>query len=81
MAKFAKGTNVRDVTTFDRSIKVEFHCKEHPGPVYRSKEPSWSSWFPSNQEAIDIHNGAPDPCDHKFRDDVWVLAEDYEPRG
>ena len=82
MSSFKKGTKIQDVTTFDRGIKVEFHCTEHPEIVYRSKDPWCSSWFPANQAAIDIHNGAPDPCDHKLaRDDVWVLAEDYEPHG
>lgn len=75
---YPTGTNVREIKNFDRSIKVHFQCKEHPGPVYASKEPGWSSWFPANEQARDIDWGkTPDPCNHFRRDDVWVTASEY----
>ena len=75
---FPKGTNIREVTGWDRSIKAVFECKMHPGIHYMSKQPSCSNWFPANEPARALQWGTPDPCDHRSTDDVWVLAEDYE---
>ena len=78
MATFPKGTNVREVTGWDRSKKAIFQCKFHRGIHYMSKQPSCSNWFPANQAARDLQWGTPDPCDHTSSNDVWVLVEDYE---
>lgn len=78
MAKYPVGTDVRDVRGWDRGIKAIFECKDHPGIHYASKQPAISTWFPANQEAIDIQNGKPDPCPHNIKTGTWVLAREYE---
>jgi len=73
-----KGTNVYEIVYWDRSTKVAFECKEHPGPVYMSKQPGASSWFPGNEIARAIEFGtAKDPCHHTSSNDVWITAEEY----
>jgi len=74
---FPKGTNIREVTGWDRSTKAIFECKEHPGIHYMSKQPSCSNWFPANEAARDLQWGKPDPCEHTMSSDVWVLVHDY----
>lgn len=76
---YRAGTNVRDIKHFDRGTKVTVKCIHHPEIQYRTKEWGRSNEFPANEHTqraelgIDVME-----CDHKFRDDVWVLAEDYE---
>lgn len=74
---YPKGTNVREVNGWDRSIKAVFECKMHPGIHYASKQPSCSNWFPANEEARKLQWGAEDPCEHTSSMDVWVLVHDY----
>jgi hypothetical protein len=78
--KYPVGTNIRDISGWDRGTKAIFECKEHPGIHFMSKQPSCSNWFPANKAAQDIEFGITkeDPCPHKVRDDVWVLAAEYE---
>ena len=72
------GTNVWDIARFDRSTKVVFGCKEHPGPEMCSKSPGYSNWFPATEYAREIEFGTkPDPCTHTNRDDVWVTTREY----
>lgn len=80
MAKvYPIGTNVRDITEFDRGIKVVFHCKEHPEFHYASKDPFVSNWFPANQAAIDIQFQINEPCEHMIKHDVWFTVREYKP--
>ena len=76
---YPKGTHVIHIVRFDRSTKVAFECKDHPGPVWTSKQPSCSAWFPGNKQALDIQNGmAQDPCNHTSSDmRVWITATEY----
>jgi hypothetical protein len=74
---FPKGTNVREVTGWDRSTKAVFECKHHPGIHYMSKQPSCSHWFPANEAARELQRGKTDPCEHTSSMDVWVLVHDY----
>lgn len=76
---YPKGTHIMHIVTFDRSTKVAFECKEHPGPVYMSKQPSCSAWFPGNEQARKIQDGlAKDPCHHTSSDyRVWITASEY----
>lgn len=75
---YPKGTNVREITQFDRGTKVVFECQEHPGPQYASKDPFASQWFPRNKQAMDISDRlVPDPCPHTAKDDVWVTSTEY----
>lgn len=75
---YPAGTNVREVSGWDRSTKAIFECKEHPGIHYMSKQPSCSHWFPANDAAIRITDwNEPDPCDHTSQSDVWVLVHEY----
>jgi hypothetical protein len=78
MTKYAVGTNVRDIREFDRSIKVIFHCTEHPEFHYMSKQPSCSQWFPANEASRELQWGKEDPCPHTAKDDVWVTVHEYE---
>jgi hypothetical protein len=72
------GTNIHDITRFDRSTKVVFACKEHPEYEYMSKEPGASQWFPANEAARLLQWGNPDKCQHKYGDDVWHTTQPYE---
>ena len=72
------GTNIRDITGFDRSTKVWFACKEHPQYEYMSKEPGRSNWFPANTAAQDLQWGKEDECPHKISDDVWFTTREYD---
>lgn len=73
------GTHVVHVVQYDRTTKVAFGCKEHPGPVYMSKDPNCSAWFPGNEQARKIQDGfEPDPCNHTSSDrGVWVITTEY----
>lgn len=44
------GARVLDIPVFDRSRKVVFHCPDHPGAVYVSKNPYSSTWFPASDD-------------------------------
>ena len=79
MATHPIGTNIGNITYFDRGTKVWFSCKEHPQYEYMSKQPSASQWFPANQATQDLQWGATDECHHKYpSDDVWVTTREYE---
>lgn len=72
------GTNIRDITGFDRSTKVWFSCREHPQYEYMSKEPARSQLFPANHAAQMLQWGEKDECPHKLSDDVWFTTRPYE---
>jgi hypothetical protein len=73
------GTNISDITHFDRGIKVYFGCKEHPQYEYMSKEPCVSQWFPANEATQNLQWGAKDECPHKYpSSDVWFTTREYE---
>jgi hypothetical protein len=72
------GTNIRSINHFDRGIKVVFASKHHPQYEYMSKEPGRSQWFPANEAARLLQWGESDECPHRFGDDVWVTAREYE---
>jgi hypothetical protein len=76
---YPKGTNIRDIQTFDRGIKVTFGCKEHTDIVYRSKDPFASNWFPANDvtERAEFTMTINSLCSHTLKDDVWFTTETY----
>lgn len=78
MTIYPAGTNIWDISSFDRGTKVIFHCTEHPEFWYMSKQPSCSNWFPANEAARELQWGKEDPCHHKMNDDVWVTATEYD---
>lgn len=45
---YPAGTNIRDISKFDRSTKVQFRCSDHPLNIWESKEPSCSTWLSFN---------------------------------
>ncbi|WP_420181318.1 hypothetical protein [Paenarthrobacter sp. TA1.8] len=48
MATYPAGTTLDEITHFDRSTKVHFHCPTHPEYTFRSKDPFCSSIFPGD---------------------------------
>jgi hypothetical protein len=48
MATYPAGTKLNEITHFDRSDKVLFHCPNHPEYKFRSKDPFVSSIFPGD---------------------------------
>lgn len=75
---YPEGTNIRNIKSFNRGIKVMFHCVEHPQYDYMSKDPFCSQMFPANEAAQRASFGIDkDECNHKLRDDVWVTSSVY----
>jgi hypothetical protein len=48
MATYPAGTKLNEISHFDRSTKVHFHCPDHPEYSFRSKDPFCSSIFPGD---------------------------------
>ena len=70
IAVYPAGTRVGNVRDFDRSMKVLFHCPDHPGVVYMSKDPFVSTWFVVEASgACDCHRPTGD----------YIVHEDYKP--
>jgi hypothetical protein len=71
IAIYPAGTRISDVHHFDRSMKVAFHCCDHPQNVFLSKDPYVSNWFKLE--------GAwcPDGCVAQVGD--HIVHTDYKP--
>lgn len=48
MATYPAGTKLTEISHFDRSTKVLFHCPTHPEYKFRSKDPFVSAIFPGD---------------------------------
>lgn len=76
MAKYAAGTKLNEITHFDRSDKVHFHCPEHPEYTFRSKDPFISSIFPGDAKTSEAEFQMVKFCQCKIGE--HVLSSDYE---
>ncbi|UDL16705.1 hypothetical protein SEA_ATUIN_12 [Arthrobacter phage Atuin] len=76
MAKYAAGTKLDEITTFDRSTKVHFHCPDHPEYTFRSKDPFVSSIFPGDPATADAEFQGVKFCTCPIRN--HVVTTDYE---
>lgn len=77
---YPAGTDIRDMSMFDRSTKVEFQCAEHSEIKYRSKDPFVSNWFPAN-EITEQCEWSPrlmaEHCTCTLRKGTWVTSTEY----
>ena len=73
IAIYPAGTRISDVEHFDRSMKVQFHCPDHPQNKFASKDPYVSHWFPATYDGT----WCPEDCVAQVGD--HVVSEDYKP--
>lgn len=70
IAVYPAGTEMSDVKHFDRSMKVLFHCPNHPEAVYASKDPYVSNWFSAAGSGV---------CNCHIPTGDYIVHEDYKP--
>lgn len=71
IAIYPAGTRISAVDHYDRSMKVSFHCPDHPNNVFMSKDPYVSHWF------LLSGDWCPDGCVAQVGD--HIVHEDYKP--
>jgi hypothetical protein len=77
IASYPAGTPLAEVEHFDRSMKIAFHCPEHPSTTWMSKDPWLSRWFPDVPLGAVYEVCREAACEVPLRN--WTLVRDYRP--